>query len=118
MNREDVIQLLRTNGDAFISEAQRGEVEANQLFGVYYDSLLAGVARSQRYSIEITHMSDEELGDLHRSTEPTPIDHFRAALIQAMTASSLLIELLPEPGGTAILTTVGHEIPESPEDLN
>jgi hypothetical protein len=105
VTRNHVIQFLREMGDQFIDAASKAGVEPCELWGVYQGVLERGMVGVQECAMKIATNDTtppQSMPGIDRPLDPsvprpTNFDHLRAALVQVMTASSLLIEMLPDP---------------------
>jgi len=100
-----VIQFLREMGDEFLNAANKAGIEPNELWGVYHSALERGVVGVTECTMKIATNDTtppDSMPGLDRPLDPeaprpSNFDHLRAALVQVMTAASLLIEMLPDP---------------------
>ncbi len=109
MTREEVVQILMKNGDAFLAQANEAGVDPEDLFRVYYESMLRGVERTSEHGKNIA--TSEGSACLEGDDEnPSEFEHLRAALAQVMTAASLLLEMLPPPSGSETIHTIARDM--------
>ncbi len=109
MTRAQVIQLMREAGDAFLRQAQESGVEPDELFKVYFSSLCRGVDRINEHGeriAEAPHLAalEPEEGAV------SEFSHLRAAIVQTLTAASLLLEMMPMPEEEEFIHVFGRDI--------
>ena len=116
MTRNDVIELLKVNGDAFISEAQAAGIEPEALFGCWVDSLKNGWVRFSQMSIEMVRRK-KGVGEEEAQTRADEIAGLRAAILQVVTAAALMLECMPPPeDGEGIMTSASATGVNTPKE--
>jgi len=119
MTREDVVTLLKVNGDAFLSEAKAAGVEPEGLFGVWLDSLHNGLRRFSQLATAMVERP-KGLGPEEEERHAEEISRIRAAAVQMATAAALMLECMPTPrDGEGLYTCASATgILGEPEKLN
>jgi hypothetical protein len=97
MTREDVTDLMRRAGDAFLKQANEAGVEPADLFAVYWQSLCRGIDRAAAHG-EAIGMDPEGSAEPAADGGPDEFAKLRAALVQILASSSLMLEMFPTPG--------------------
>lgn len=131
MTRDEVIALMKATTDSYLAEAQDAGIPEEKLWAQFHGSMFRGIERFDTYASRIARTPDAvneaswrgfargyreqmlEDGEAEDTpddeAQPNDFDHLKIALIQIVTSSCLLLEMLPPPRRGVMIATVGRD---------